>query len=180
LEFWETKERVEFILSHLDKHDFTNKTVLDLGSLRGVFSYSMLMRGAAHVTLIDRNPDAMEFAERKLLEINPDRSRFRCIIGDFLEVEFPDQVNFVLASGVLYHTNRQHELMAKIRRCLSETVLVETLRNGPSDFIQVDYWPNQNIFIPNMRMCEIIFRECGYRSWQWDEFVQGRGIYTLK
>lgn len=179
-DFWETTERTDAIVAAMAAHDFTGKVVLDIGCLRGMYAYHALKLGASHVTLIDRNDTALKYAESRLRELNPDGDRFTCVFGDFHAEKFPEKVDIVLALGILYHTYRQHEVMAKINSSQPDVVLLETIRNPPSDFMEVHYWATEMIHVPNAKMCEFIFRECGYRSWAWESFMPGRGIYTLR
>lgn len=178
-DFWESDERFVFITSLMNKYDFAGKTVVDLGAFRGSLSYAALIRGAKHVTLIDENPDAIQYAESKLNDLDPSGERYTCIVNDLFKEELPDRIDAVIACGLIYHTTRQHELMAKIYKSSPQWVILETLRNPPSDFMEVHHWGKPNCHVPNAKLCDIIFRECGYRNWEWTEFIPGRGAYIL-
>lgn len=96
--------------------DLGGKNALELGPLEGAHTYMLEQAGCASVTAIEGNPRA--YLKCLVLKevLGLQRSRFLC--GDFVEYlrDAPPQVDFVVASGVLYHMTNPARLVHLISR----------------------------------------------------------------
>jgi len=106
--------RLKWGLSEIS--DLTGKRVLELGPLEGAHTYMLEHAGAESVTAIDGNPRAYLkcLVLKEVLGLH--RSHFLC--GNFVEYlrATPPKVDFVVASGVLYHMTNPVQLIELISR----------------------------------------------------------------
>ena len=94
--------------------DLTGKHVLELGPLEGAHTYMLEQAGCESVTAIEGNPRAYLkcLVLKEVLDLQ--RSHFLC--GDFVEYlrATPPKVDFIVASGVLYHMTNPVQLIELI------------------------------------------------------------------
>ena len=93
------RARVDWMVSQL-----TDEKVLDIGCSEGI-SGLLLARKGAHVTGVDRNPKAIEYA-RELLDKEPEevQSRVEFVAGDIFKMELPEATfGAVVIGEVLEH-----------------------------------------------------------------------------
>jgi len=105
--------------------DFTGKTVLDVGSYEGFFSFEAERRGATYVLATDRHPaDHCGFATaRELLGSKVD---YRVAsVYDLDPAEF-GTFDVVLFPGVLYHLRHPLLALGRIHSVCREYVFLET------------------------------------------------------
>ena len=102
------------------------QTVLELGPLEGGHSYQLEKAGAKSVLAIEANTRAYLkcLIAKELLGMQ--RVRFLC--GDFMEYlrQSPPRFDFVLCSGVLYHTPDPFRLLTRLRAICKETLILNT------------------------------------------------------
>lgn len=103
----------EFSKWKLDKVDFKNKLVLDIGAWDGLFSFYAEQRGASRVVSVDLwgdtswgNKECYDFAHKCL---NSKAESRECSVYDITREEF-GTFDIVLFFGVLYHL--RHPLLA--------------------------------------------------------------------
>lgn len=177
---WEMQSRFDCIKAAIDQIDFDGKTVLDLASGVGYYSYMATQRGAKHVHLCDKDEGTMQYARMKMTDKGvQDKCSF--IFGnvfDLLDV-VTARIDVVFMNGLLYHTPRQHELLERIRGMNPEVVLMETLLLD-SPYIAVSYWPDYDLHVPTQRFVEILLADVGFMSWQWQTSAPHRALYTLR
>lgn len=104
------------------------RTVVDIASHDGRWSYAALEAGATRVIGIEGRPRLVENAKRTLAAKGVPESRYRMIAGDVhSRILGPDVVgDVVMCLGFLYHTARYVELMAGIRSTGAEYVIIDT------------------------------------------------------
>ena len=88
------------------------RTVLDLASHNGRWTFAALMAGARHVIGVEARAHLVEAARRTLNRYGISDSRYRFVVGDACEVLKTEsiRVETVLLLGFFYHTYRHFEL----------------------------------------------------------------------
>lgn len=104
------------------------RSVVDVASHDGRWSYAALEAGATRVIGIEGRRRLVENAKRTLAAKGVPESRYRMIAGDVhSRILGPDVVgDVVMCLGFLYHTARYVELMAGIRSTGAEYVIIDT------------------------------------------------------
>jgi hypothetical protein len=104
------------------------RSVVDIASHDGRWSYAALQAGATRVIGIEGRSRLVRNAKRTLAAKGVDESRYTMIKGDVhSRILEPDIVgDVVMCLGFLYHTARYVELMAGIRSTGAEYVIVDT------------------------------------------------------
>lgn len=104
------------------------RSVVDIASHDGRWSYAALEAGATRVIGIEGRRSLVEHAKRTLAAKGVPESRYRMIAGDVhSRILGPDVVgDVVMCLGFLYHTARYVELMAGIRSTGAEYVIIDT------------------------------------------------------
>lgn len=104
------------------------RTVVDIASHDGRWSFAALEAGATHVTGIEGRRSLVETARETLAAKGVPESRYRMVRGDVhRRMLRPDiEGDVVLCLGFLYHTARYVELMAGIASTGAEHVIVDT------------------------------------------------------
>jgi protein-L-isoaspartate O-methyltransferase len=107
---------------------FQGRRVLDIASHDGRWSFAALKAGAAHVFGIEPREHLVRNARETLAAYGCDRSSFRFEQGDVFEVLSKSEEKFdaVLCLGFFYHTYRHPELMALIKRCAPQVLVMDT------------------------------------------------------
>lgn len=105
------------------------KSVLDIGSHDGRWSFAALMNGATHVTGIEARPALVEEARNTFGAYQVDRGRYRFETGDVLEwlpQVAPGSFDTIFVFGFLYHTMHHMRLMENIERLAPTSVVIDT------------------------------------------------------
>lgn len=104
------------------------RSVVDIASHDGRWSYAALDAGAAHVTGIEGRQHLIDNTNKTFAAKGVPESQFTMIQGDVHEKLLDPEVqgDVVLCLGFLYHTARYVELMAGIRSTGAEHVIVDT------------------------------------------------------
>lgn len=104
------------------------RSVVDIASHDGRWSYAALEAGAEHVIGIEGRRSLVEHANRTFAAKGVPESRYRMVKGDVhRRMLRPDiEGDVVMCLGFLYHTARYVELMAGIRSTGAEYVIVDT------------------------------------------------------
>jgi hypothetical protein len=104
------------------------RSVVDIASHDGRWSYAALEAGASRVIGIEGRQSLVKAARRTLAAKGVPKSRYTMVRGDVhRRMLQPDIVgDVVLCLGFLYHTARYVELMAGIRSTGAEYVIVDT------------------------------------------------------
>jgi len=104
------------------------RTVVDIASHDGRWSYAALDAGATHVTGIEGRQHLVDNTFKTFAAKGVPDSQYSVIQGDVHEkLHDPDVTgDVVLCLGFLYHTARYVELMAGIRTTGAEYVIVDT------------------------------------------------------
>lgn len=123
---------------------FDGKRVLELGPLEGGHTAMMHDRGAAAIVAVEAHPRAFLkcLCVKELLGL--DRARF--LLGDGLEYlrACDERFDLALASGLLYHLDRPHELLRHLARAADAVFLwthyydEERLRLLPRKLVEFD------------------------------------------
>src|SRR3954451_4242402 len=111
--------------------------VLELGPLEAGHSYMLELYGAASVIAIEANTRA--YLKCLIVKELLDLKRVKFLCGDFLEYleSTPDQFDFIMSSGVLYHMRNPVELLSLIAAHTSRIFLWthyfhESIRSNPN------------------------------------------------
>ena len=120
--------RAEVLLTR-NREAIENKKILDLASHDGRFSWACLKLGAAHVTGVEGRRNLVQHADDNLRNMGVSKTSYRFIEGDVFEI-LPDfsagEFDTILCLGFFYHTIRQVELMAALKRLAPSTLIMDT------------------------------------------------------
>lgn len=110
-------------------------SVLDIASHDGRWSFAALHAGARHVTGVEARLEHVERAHAIFSDAGIDLDRYHFHIGDVFERSdlFERQYDVVLCLGFLYHTTRQLELLAMIRKAGAPLLIVDTAVSASSE-----------------------------------------------
>ena len=158
---WNTADRIAAIEAQMECLDLNGKRVLDLACRYGVFVYLSLSQGASFVTGIDMKKGHVDKAKQYLKASGQENYSVHC--GDVFKEDFvkPD---VILCLGLLYHTQRQLELLSMIRK-LNCPVLLETMVTKSTHRVVVWYQldgESSQPFVPSKPMCEAMFERAGF------------------
>lgn len=110
--------RCEMLLSR-NLPSIRGKKILDIASHDGTFSYACLHLGAKHVVGVEPRTHLVKDATKNLTSLGYKNSEFNFVEDDvfnYLPTVQIGQFDTILCFGFLYHTTRQTELLAQIRR----------------------------------------------------------------
>lgn len=104
------------------------KRVLDLGCNAGFWSLAAIEAGCDFVCGIDGRKIHIEQASLVFEASEVDRARYSFLECDLFELDFAALGSFdvVLCLGLLYHTNRPVELLARIGRSNTDLLVIDT------------------------------------------------------
>jgi SAM-dependent methyltransferase len=117
------------VLLDNNSHSLKNKSILDVGSHTGIFSWAALQLGAKFVHGIDVEERTINRCMELFLkeEINPSSYRFQAEnITNFLERVEEKSFNTVFCFGVLYYISEPLRLLKLMARAAKETILIDT------------------------------------------------------
>lgn len=100
-------------------HAIRGNNILDIASHDGTYSFACLQLGAGHVTGVEPREHMIRCSNENLISLGRDPLEFDFIaadIFDYLPSVAPGQFDTILCFGFFYHTTRQTELLAQIRR----------------------------------------------------------------
>jgi 2-polyprenyl-3-methyl-5-hydroxy-6-metoxy-1,4-benzoquinol methylase len=177
------------VLANLDQHgfphDFTGKTVLDIGCNAGFYSFVTLIRGARSVVGIDSTVHYVEQA-RLLNEILGLDVEFREDDGHRLDERF-GSFDVVLNTGVIYHLQNPMDFLTRMARMTRQTMYLETeMLTDPKYseyawFIEKEYCGDRsNWWIYGPQCVERMVRAAGFPHVEFQGFVwtPPRGMKT--
>ena len=110
-------------------HAIRNNNILDIASHDGTYSYACLKLGAKHVTGVEPRPHMVALSNENLISLGHETTEFDFIIADifdYLPTVHPGRFDTILCFGFFYHTIRQTELLAQIRRIRPSYFLLST------------------------------------------------------
>ncbi len=117
------------------------RSVVDIASHDGRWSYAALDAGATHVTALEGRGRLIENTKRTFDAKGVRATKYTLIQGDAHQTLFNPEVKgeVVLCLGFLYHTARYVELMAGIRSTGAEYVIVDTrvIQNVAGPLVQM-------------------------------------------
>jgi len=105
------------------------KRVLDIGSHDGRFSYACLQLGARQVVGVEGRVQLVRKAERNLSDLGCQSKDFEFICGDIFDCiqKFnPGDFEVIICCGFLYHTIRQTEFFAGMKRIKPQTMIIDS------------------------------------------------------
>lgn len=104
------------------------RSVVDIASHDGRWSFAALQSGATHVTGLEGRPHLIENTKKTFDAKGVRGVQYTLIQGDAHETLFNPEVkgDVVFCLGFLYHTARYVELMAGIRSTGAEHVIIDT------------------------------------------------------
>lgn len=120
--------RCEILLAR-NQEAIKGKRVLDLASHDGRFSYPCLKLGASHVTGVEGRHHLVEFSRESMAGLGYTAEHFDFIVDDifnYMPEVIPKQFDTILCFGFFYHTLRQIELLAEIKRIRPTYFILDT------------------------------------------------------
>jgi SAM-dependent methyltransferase len=120
--------RCEILLTR-NRHAIKDKTVLDLASHDGTFSYACIKLGAKHVVGIEPRANLVHDANENLRSLNCKNSQYNFIQDDmfnYLPTIEPGEFDTILCFGLFYHTKKQTELLELITKCQPTYLILDT------------------------------------------------------
>lgn len=106
-----------------------DKTIIDLASHDGRWSFAALKSGARHVTGIEGRAHLVENAIATTRDYGISADRYRFIVGDvFEQIDFipPNTIDTVFCFGFFYHTTSHMLLLSKIDRLNPKNMILDT------------------------------------------------------
>ena len=126
--------------------DLTGKTVLDIGSKFGFFSFEALKRGAARVLGVDVDPRSVRKA-RTIADILGSKAEFRLLDIDREPIE--EEFDVVLCLNVLHHLHNPIAALDTLVRAAREKLVIETATLGKHDRRKLDLSLPQAMLLNN-------------------------------
>ncbi|MBT6600986.1 MAG: methyltransferase domain-containing protein [Nitrospina sp.] len=120
--------RIDILLNN-NRQSLQNKSILDVGSHTGIFSWSALQLGAKFVHGIDVEKRTVKRCMDLFLKekISPSKYKFGTDnIINFLEKVDKKSFNTVFCFGVLYYITEPLRLIKLMARAAKETILIDT------------------------------------------------------
>jgi SAM-dependent methyltransferase len=120
--------RIEVLLDN-NRQDIQNKSILDIGSHTGIFSWAALQLGANFVHGIDVETRTVKRCMDLFLEEEISLSKYKFQtdnIINFLENVEKKSFNTVFCFGVLYYMTEPLRLIKLMARAAKETILIDT------------------------------------------------------
>jgi hypothetical protein len=126
-------------------HLVRGRTIIDLGSHDGRWSFAAVKAGAAHVLGIEPRADLVELAKRNFAAYGVPQSSYEFVCGDALEVLTSRQprAETVFVFGVFYHISRHVDWAMQIVKTGARAIIIDTQItpcDGPFDHV-VRYFP---------------------------------------
>jgi hypothetical protein len=167
-----------------------DRTVLDLASHDGRWTFAALKAGARHVTGIEARAHHVDAARQTLSHYGISEDRYRFLLGDVCDVmqTTPIEVDTVFVLGFFYHTHRHFEIASLLARTGASHIVLDTaLAIGPERdraVIQYRLEPTANdgaafgpreqelIGRPSRRMIELMFAQVGFELSENDWYVK--------
>jgi protein-L-isoaspartate O-methyltransferase len=120
--------RHECLIARHTEH-LRDRTVLDVGSHDGRWSFAALAAGARHVLGVETRPALVEATKKTFAEYQIAPERFAFHVGDILEFLNATRptVDTVLLCGVLYHVHYHVALLQELRQTGARTILIDTI-----------------------------------------------------
>ena len=112
-----------------NEQSIREKTILDLASHDGRWSFAALKAGARHVTGIEVRSHLVESAIAAVREYGIGAARYQFIAGDvFDQIDLiqPDSIDTVFCFGFFYHTPPHVLLLSKIARLNPKCLILDT------------------------------------------------------
>lgn len=108
---------------------FQGKTILDIASHDGRWSFAALKNGAKKVIGIEAREHLINFAKQNMKKLNVDKNSFVFIHGDVNEeiqkIE-PNSIDTIFCQGFFYHTLDHSLLLKEFKRLNSEFLIIDT------------------------------------------------------
>jgi 2-polyprenyl-3-methyl-5-hydroxy-6-metoxy-1,4-benzoquinol methylase len=105
------------------------KRVLDIGSHDGRFAHACLELGASQVVGVEGRTQLVEKAEQNLSHLGFDANKFEFVCSDIFEylqhLKF-QEFEVIICCGFLYHTVRQVEFFAAMKKIQPETLIIDS------------------------------------------------------
>jgi methyltransferase family protein len=178
------------------------RSVVDIASHDGRWSYAALEAGATHVIGIEGRRRLVQNTRRTFAAKGVDESRYTMIRGDVHRKLHSPAVtgDVVLCLGFLYHTARYAELMAGIRSTGAEYVIVDTRVlqgvSGPLVALRTEGTAGESLAIkdrfahdnrvisavPSEEAVELMLAAAGYEvdhRTDWSELLTGRSARSV-
>ena len=127
-----TAERLNHVCEVLltrNIHTIRDKSILDIASHDGTYSYACLQLGAKYVVGVEPRSHLVKDAIENLTSLGHKKSDFTFIADDifnYLPAIKPGQFDTILCFGFFYHTTRQTELLAQINRIRPKYFILST------------------------------------------------------
>jgi predicted nicotinamide N-methyase len=120
-------KRYQAIIQH-NAHLISGKTVLDIASHDGRWSFAALKAGASHVIGIEARPDLVQKSADTFRHYGVPEARYRFVIGDAMQQlkESVFRVDVVLLLGYFYHVSQHVDLAKSVCETGAEHIIVDT------------------------------------------------------
>ena len=167
------------------------RTVLDIASHDGRWSFASLEAGAHSVVGIEPRTELVQAAEENFRQYGVDPERYRFIVGDVFDVLKTQrlEVDVVFCSGFLYHAARHVELFSLMNGLDCESLIIDSTVSGHSDAVVALHhedvgglgraFPDRATFDnvqivgwPSRKALEVYLRHFGYRIDRISEYDQ--------
>jgi len=153
--------RIDVLLDNNRKF-LQDKSILDVGSHTGIFSWAALQLGANFVHGIDVEKRTIERCENLFLKEKVGISRYKFEVEDIIEfLEGIEENSFdtVFCFGVMYYMTEPYRLLKLMARAAKETILIDTFTASYSAVQGKDapkthpHLTNQILNLPLMMAC---------------------------
>jgi len=117
--------RCEILLTR-NLHAVKDQTVLDLASYDGRLSYGLKKLGAKHVVAIEGRSEPVEAAKSHFEELGLEADFRAGDLFDYLPTVEEGVFDTICCFGFFYHTVRQYELLAQVKRIKPKYFILDT------------------------------------------------------
>lgn len=170
-----------------------NKSILDIASHDGRWSFAALKNGAKYVLGIEGREDLVNNAVNNMKNYQIPNDKFHFIAGDIhneIKKLEPKSFDTVFCFGFFYHTMNHYDLLDQIRRLSPENLILDTvISKSKSSIIEVKEedsnvemyaiknaeYNNINVLVghPSKKAMELMLKNFGF-EYQYYDWHDGR------
>jgi protein-L-isoaspartate O-methyltransferase len=156
-------------------HLLNGKTVLDIASHDGRWSFAVLKAGAAHVVGVEPRQELIDNANETFECYGVDPACYTFRRGDVFDLLSGEAFDIVLCLGFFYHTIRHAELLDLIERTGARLVVIDTEVTPMVDEMAVVPTDDLRLVHRNPYIVQLLRDPVGDQQMAWDDSLTRDG-----